>query len=234
MRLAQIRKHEMEDNLKYICTTSNRHIHIVPIFCHLFNLFWSPEQEVEIVGYNPPKMDLPPNFTFHSMGEQIGGPENFSNDLRRYFERQEQFFIWMMEDTFVKKVYCQRLKILESLINVENIGRINLSEDTCKHDHIEFGKVDGYEILETTPTAEYRLSTQVSIWNRDFLLKYMTQDLTPWGFETQATEDNFRILGPKLPAVEHNEGVRRWDVHEYNFTGIPEEVVSQLRALVDS
>ena len=40
--------------MKIIVNTCNTHLHLVPIFCHLFNKYWGPEQPVTIIGYNHP------------------------------------------------------------------------------------------------------------------------------------------------------------------------------------
>jgi hypothetical protein len=47
--------------MKIIVTTSNKYLHILPIFCFLFNKFWDKDQPVEIVGYDRPSFPLPSN-----------------------------------------------------------------------------------------------------------------------------------------------------------------------------
>src|SRR5688572_16100769 len=113
------------NDLKIICTTSNSYLHIVPVFCHLFNKFWGGP--CEIVGYEEPE-NLPSNFTFYSMGVQ-GDKKEFSNDLRKYFQKQEAFFIWCMEDSFLRAPVNQdTLKMLRVLC-AHDVGRINLTNE---------------------------------------------------------------------------------------------------------
>lgn len=217
--------------MKIIVTTSNAYHHLLPIFCYLFNKNWSSKQEVEIVGYDYPKFLLPINFSFVSLGKQEGGPENFSTDLRKYFERQDRWFIWMMEDTFIKKVSLERLNALLLLTEsiYDDIGRINLSKECIKQDHV---KIPGSNLYENTQTANYRQSTQPSIWNKEFLLKYLTPGLTPWKFETQeCINDGYRILGFDTPVVYHNEGVTKKDIFKYNFDGVSEEQINEMKQL---
>lgn len=54
--------------MKIVCTTSDKYLHLMPVFVYLFNKYW-PNQQCEVVGYQKPN-NLPDNFTFHSMGVQ--------------------------------------------------------------------------------------------------------------------------------------------------------------------
>lgn len=218
--------------MKIIVTTSNKYLHILPIFCYLFNKNWDKNQIVEIVCYDFPEFELPDNFVFRTLGKQEGGAKNFTRDLREYFKKQDDFFIWMMEDTFIKSVDTKKLNTLK-LLTYDNVGRINLSKETIKQKHfLNYVTVNDFKIFENTQDSLYRLSTQPSIWNKKFLLKYMQNDLSPWEFETQSScNDNYRILGMDEAAVSHNEGVRRFDIKKYNFDGIDKQTVDEMKQL---
>lgn len=225
-------------NLKIIVTTSDKYLHLLPIFCFLFNKYWDDKQEVEIVGYNGPfpeeDFTLPSNFKYVSLGAQVGGAKNFGTDLKKYFEKQDDWFIWMMEDTFIKEVNFDKLDFLKSLINNNEVGRINLSHATMLQENFptKLIKDSKYQLFENTETALYRLCTQPSIWNKKFLLQYLQPNMSPWEFETQSCfNDGWKILGLENPAVIHNEGVTKHDIHKYNFKGIPEEVIAEMKNL---
>lgn len=233
--------------MKIIVTTSDKYLHIIPIFCYLFNKNFNDKLQVEIVGYdgfksfiknetNKHTYKIPDNFNFVSLGEQKGSAKNFSTDLRKYFKVQDDWFIWMMEDTFIKDVYFNRLLFLSQFVNNTNekIGRINLcSQATILQEHfISDIAINSNTILENTQTAKYRLCTQPSIWNKQFLLKYLTTGLTPWEFETQdAFNDDFKIIGMREDVILHNEGVTKWDIYKYNLNGIKEEQISEMKQL---
>lgn len=61
----------------------------------------------------------------------------------------------------------------------------------------------------------------------------MSEDLSPWEFERQSDHavDEFTILGlDKYDCpVKHNEGVRKHNLHLYNFDGIPSEVIDDMK-----
>lgn len=217
--------------MKIIVTTSNKYLHLIPIFSYLFNKYWGGS--VELVGYDAPD-NLPENFTFHSLGEQIGGPENFTRDLRGYFAQQDQWFIWMMEDTFLKSVNAQGIELASRLLTPQ-VGRFNLTDECVKQDHYLYSYIDGIPVYANTPSSLYRLSTQVSIWNRDYLLQYMQSDLSPWGFECQSDDqkDGWMVLGfdKQHAPVQRNEGVRKRDLYKFDLNGLPEEDVEYINSL---
>jgi hypothetical protein len=235
--------------LKIIVTTSNNYSHLVSIFAHLFNYYWSEKQEVEVVGYDAPKRQLPSNFSFVSLGQQVGGTENFTRDLRGYFAKQDDFFIWSFEDGWLSGfVDLKALDFLKSLTKRDKIGRINLGNDILgwpyKPERYKvYGVIDSYTVYENQQDASYRLSTQISIWNKNFLLPYMQKDLSPWDFELQNPKnDGWHILGMGDDApVKHNEGVckagpgkladRVTDVFKYNFKDIPQEKIEEMKRL---
>jgi hypothetical protein len=216
--------------MRIICTTSDRYTHLIPVFTYLFNKYWSSEQEVTILGYDKPKCLLPANFTFHSMGKQ-GPVEEWSTDLRRYFEGMEEtHFVWLMEDTFIKSVNILGVNRAYFLIKANiYVGRFDLTKDIQNRNH----QVGDTGIITAGKDTSYRLSTQPSIWNKMFLINYLTNGLTPWAFEKQdKINPVWLIKGLDPYPVKHNEGVRKWNPHELDLNGFSEEDINHIRTLV--
>lgn len=208
--------------MKIVCTTSDKYLHLMPVFVYLFNKYW-PNQQCEVVGYQKPN-NLPDNFTFHSMGVQ-GHVSEWSNDLRKYFSKQPEWFIWIMEDTFFKAPVKEY-----SISFVGKVGRIDLTGD-IQHREFNMGK-EG--LIYASPTSRYRLSTQPSAWNRDYLLTYLLPNMDPWTFETQDPKnDGWDIIGFLHPPVKHNEGVRRFDPHKLNLSGMMDEDIEMIKLLTN-
>jgi len=213
--------------MKIICTTSNAYHHLLPVFTYLFNKNF-PDNECTIVGYDKPACDLPDNFKFESMGVQ-GEQNEWSTDLRKYFEAQsDEWFIWIMEDTFIRSVSDESFIDCCALM-MPGVGRIGLTKDIQNRQHT----VTAGDILYAHPGTKYRLSTQPSIWNKEFLLQYLTDGLTPWEFETQPTVDDWHIVTTKEPAMCHNEGVRRFDIHALDLNGFSAEEQEQIKKLTN-
>ena len=192
--------------MKIIVTTSNAYHHLLPVFFYLYGKYCG--LQCELVGYKQPP-NLPEYCTFHSLGDQ-GDKYGFGSDLRKYFLHQPQWFLWLMDDTLLKAPMAS-LEHLE--LFPPSIGRIDLTGDIQKRPHtISAGTVIA------DPKSRYRLSTQPSVWNKDFLLKYMKPGQSPWDFETQdPMNDGWDVIGPTTPMIHHNEGVRRFDLYKLNL-----------------
>lgn len=216
-----------------IVSTSDAYAHIVPIWIHLYQTYWNdPDQRVEIVGYKKPDIELPENFTFVSLGKQSGNKKDFSNDLRPYFARQEKLFFWFFEDSFIREtVRLDRLEVLYKLFQNNSIGRIELTGENQQHHTLPFETIDDINIYQTPPRSQYRLSTQPAIWNREYLLRYLTPNLSPWDFECQRkVDDEFKNVGMTREdaPIYTNEGVTRHDIFAYNLNGIPQEIIKEM------
>lgn len=193
-------------------TTSDLYHHCLPIFFKQYNKFWG--DPFTLLGHKKPEMELPDNCTWVSMGEQRG-VKYWSDDIRTEFEKiWSQWFVWLFEDSFIKSFNrIDYNKILNHC--VPEVGRINLTREGMNRSHAIVGD---YYLVD--PNTKYRQSTQPSIWNKEFLFKYLTPELTPWKFETQNTEDRFAIIGPINPVITHNEGTTKHDIYKLNLQGI--------------
>ena len=212
--------------MKICITTSNAYHHLLPVFFYLYNKYWGAP--FDLVGYDKPKCELPDNCTWVSIGVQ-GGKNEFSTDLRKYFEQQPQFFVWMMEDTFIKE-YVHNNRIDNNIS--KHIGRIDLSNDIKSRSHKKYSEL---EVIIALPNTRYRLSTQPSIWNKSFLLQYLKPGLSPWDFETQdPMNDGWDIVGFVNPPVKHNEGVRRFDITKLNLDGMKQEDIDHINKIYEA
>ena len=204
--------------MRIICSTSNNYLHILPIFCYLFNNFWSQKQDVTIIGYNHPNYNLPDNFDFVSLNDGDQQTKNdYARHLREYLESiDDNYFIYTMEDTFIKNnINFESLNDLISICNdTNNIGRIDLTEGILNRSFSIFDKVNNTTIIESDQYAEYRISCQMSIWNKKYILKYLKDGYSPWDFEIKgsslAKNDGYKILGTLKEnlVVPKNEGCR--------------------------
>ncbi len=205
--------------MKIIVTTSDNYHHLLPVFFYLYNKYWG--EPFELVGHKKPECELPDNCTWVSTGEQQG-PKEWSTQLRPYFEQQPDWFVWMMEDTFIKEM----VKFTNYVAELP-MGKLCLTDDVSKREHTNNGTY-----LTAHPESRYRLSTQPSIWNKQYLLQYLKPHMTPWDFETQDPKnDGWDIIGFVYPPVKHNEGVRRFDIHKLNIDGMCQEDVDHIKTI---
>lgn len=209
--------------MKIIVTTSDNYHHLLPVFFYLYNKYCG--EPFELVGHKKPECELPDNCTWVSTGEQQG-PKQWSTQLRTYFEQQPDWFVWMMEDTLLKGP-VDKTAIRNSLL-LDNVhGRVDLTNDIKSREHNTSGV-----IVSAHPNSRYRLSTQPSIWNKQYLLQYLKPGMTPWEFETQDPKnDGWDIIGFVYPPIKHNEGVRRFDIHKLNLDGMCQEDIDHIKTI---
>lgn len=215
--------------MKTLVTTSNSYKHLIPVFIYLFNKYVGASYEVTILGYESPLCSLPDNFTFVSMGNQ-GDVSEWSTDIRAYIEANEDDWIWwMMEDSFIKS-FDEGLFLTAIAMTQPHIGRIGLTKDIINRQH----KKMPAGLLVADLNSNYRLSTQPSLWNREFLLQYLTDGLTPWQFEKQVCNDpQWQIIGFTEPCMLHNEGVRRKDIRALDLNGMCDEDISYIKSITN-
>lgn len=200
-----------------VVTTSDAYHHCLPIFFKQYNKFWG--DPFTLIGHEKPEMELPENCTWVSMGPQRG--VNFwSDDLRKEFEKiLGKWFVWLFEDSFIKSFDKPRF---DHLIKYglpascyDKVGRVNLTNEGMRRPHYIIN-----HYYHVPKDGRYRLSTQPSIWNKEFLFQYLTPGLNPWQFELQSAADDWEIIGPCDSILTHNEGVRKQDIHKLNLEGI--------------
>jgi hypothetical protein len=178
-------------------STSDKYVHLLKPFSFLFNRFWSETQPVVVLGYKEPDFDLPDNFSFVSMGVSRNDPQEWSTGLREYFSSiDDEWFIYGTEDMFlVQAVNLESLTQLTQYMERPDVGRISLTNDGMMKDCTV---VDG-NLIELTQDTDYRLSCIYSAWNREYMLRYLQPEMSPWEFEVKGTEqaknDGYRILG---------------------------------------
>ncbi len=187
----------MKLDMTFYISTNNKHLKCLEVFIYLFNKFMGRNKLV-ILGYDKPDFTLTDNCKFISMGKQ-GPVEEWSNDLRKYFLTiKDKHIIYATEDAFLyKKSNIEYMNYLIEFVKSRNsIGRLNLVNigeengdklTNSRHYNSEFyetidskfGKIDLYKLVN----SNYTLTTQMSIWNREFFLRYLVDGETPWSFE---------------------------------------------------
>lgn len=208
---------------KICVTTSDKYHHLIPVFLYLYKKYWN--EPFDLVGYDKPECELPDNCTWVSLGKQ-GDKTEFSADKRKYFESlKEDWVCWMMEDTILKAPVDD---IQAYAMMLPDVGRIDLTGDVMKREHT----VTAGGVIYAHPNSRYRLSTQPSVWNKEFLLKYLTPGMDPWTFETQdPKDDGYNVVGFVDYPLKHNEGIRRFDLYKLNLDGVAQEDIDHIKTI---
>jgi len=187
--------------IKIFISTCDSHDIMLKPFMFLFNKFWGKDQEVTILGYEKPKFNLEDNFNFVSMGKSRKTSTEWSTGLREYFETiEDEHFIWALEDLFILKPV--RFDILNKLFQhaqKKKIGRTSLTCGVQFKDHDILETFNDFNIIEQRRDTSYRISVIWSIWNREYLLRYLDPEISPWQMEVDGSEkaknDGYRVIG---------------------------------------
>ena len=207
-------------------TTSDWYNPILPAFAHLFNRYWSPVQPVTVLGYSDPACELPPNFSFRSLGSarEFGNdvPEwsegrrgrdfrepfptpRWSDSLKRWLHRTpDPCFILMQIDYFIHRpVQVRQIDALQKCLADENVMKIDLSSDRHYFPHSHYCRDGDIDIVVSDQDAPYRASLQTAIWRREYLDAMLHPGRSPWDFERRGSEehrnDGKLILGVAQP-----------------------------------
>ena len=202
-------------------STSDKYIHLIEIFQYLFNKFWNSEQKVTILGFEEPKFKLEKNFDFISLGKQTT-TDDWCKDLTGFLESiNDEYFIHAVEDQFIIRPVSEIM--ISKLINMmdKDVGRIALETAAQTKPYKPFYSDDDIFVIELDQMAQYRLSVCHSIWNKEYMLKYLKLNNTPWEFELdeRPKNDGYKILGTKYDhPIYCTHSVRKGDIENLDFT----------------
>lgn len=197
-------------NLKVYIPTCDPHLFAIEGFAYFFNKYWGDDFEVKILGFSQPDFELPSNFEFISMAEeQVGRSKGWSNYIIDFFESiDDEHFIFGIDDFYMARPFDREVyETLLKEIDDEKVGRIDLQpsiqharnpEDVSVYK--DFGDFKILELRQRSATSFiYRITGQMSIWNRKYFLKNLQRDWSVHDWEIiggrSAEGDGYKILG---------------------------------------
>jgi len=164
----------MDNNLKVYVTTSNKYLHVLKVFSYLFNRYWSPDQEVVVIGFDKsPDFELPKNFKFVSLGVSEGWGR-YTLDIQKMLNEiiEDDYFIWLEENEFIiRPVNFEILEDLKKFL-APNLARIDFTRGTSDRPHNIIKYTPSYQIIEAKQKAELRVCMRAGIFNKRTLLNY--------------------------------------------------------------
>ena len=233
----------------------DQNIWILKIYSYLFKKFWGEEQEVVIMGFSPPDFELPKNFNFVSLAKkQEGGANKWTRYLYDYFSSiEDEYVIFSLEDFFPIQEPNKEIlnKLCQIMKNNKAVGRCDITWDSFinifdKNNVATKNKLykavercKNYKILEVPDSAPYRISTQPSIWRRDFLLKLLDNDWSPWQFEVLGTQFSSTLAEKVITIADpsyinyptkwiHKGAISRFHENKVNVLGLDFDTIKEL------
>ena len=131
---------------------------------------------------------------------------------------KEDYIFFILEDYLFNYEYSK--EFLENSIRLcdkYNIDRLQISPSG--HQTYQEEQVDG--LNKFSPSSQYLISMQPSIWKKEFLYKTLLPECSPWDFELIGSQlisklDNNIFIDKKIPSVYFN-AVRRGMIKSPGF-----------------
>lgn len=238
--------------MKVFVLTSDNYLNALRPYAYLFNKYWHErhEQEVMICGFSRPDFELPPNFTFFSIGKQEDYPiDKWSNALIRVMHHfpNEDVFCLMLEDYWITEpVWTDEVYMLERYMKQFRYTlKMDLITDRRYSGGIEdYGLCGHIPLVKSAFNSAYHMSLMCGLWNRDRMLDILIPDESPWDVEVRGTprlaerQDELLVLGTKswtdndrTCPVQHTLAHRRGDPSELLLDDIHPDDLRALKEL---
>ena len=216
--------------MKMIITTWDKSSHILKNFAFMADKY-IPEFEVEILGYN-----IFPHISRNFKCISVENLQRFwASDYYAYMRTiTDEYVIFGTDDLLINRPVDYEVfdNVMEQMQKDNEICRYELGTGHCWHTWINFIKnYPDWNIYEYGKGSEYRISTQLSVWRTEYLLKYLNHQWTPWQFELEgsklANTDGKMIIATKgryafgythclstqrYPGLVNVEGIKEEDI----------------------
>ena len=215
----------------------------IKVTSYLFEKYW-PNHEIHFMGFKEPDFDLPGNHKFVSIAPvQEGGAKKWTRYIADYVRQiSEDLILFSLDDFFPTCPIDSDMfnDIRQMMDNNEKIGRFCLSYDASNNcAHSKVFERQGYNVVSINKGALYRISAQPALWKKDYLLKFLDHDWSPWNFEVDGSymsagfeEEVYATFDPtfeKVPTRWVNKGsVSRHCPGKVNVLGLSIEAITDL------
>jgi hypothetical protein len=185
----------MKANIYMItCDKTN---HVLNVTIPLWNKYWNIPKSVKILGFNKPDVSLPAEYEFISMRPEQLSIDDWCKDIHSVISNDPNEFVIFTLDDFLPINYVNT-EILDfyynELENNPNLVRCALGIDLSFQPHKILRSYENFTTIEQSQTSPYRITTQPSIWRKDYLLHFLNKSTNPWNFETENNPIDGKII----------------------------------------
>ena len=201
-------------DVRVVAFTSDGYIWAMYPFAYLFNVYWSAQQPVLVVGYTPPYFQLPGNFSFYSVAQPGWGPNRWTDKLIAGLNAiPDDIFVLMLDDYWLcRTVDCRAVASLADYMrDHQDVLRIDLTADRAMSTRaVDVDTWGCLDIIETDRSTSYQWSTQACLVNREHMLACLKPGKTPQEFELSGNDvipQELRVLGTRQYPVRYVNAV---------------------------
>jgi hypothetical protein len=171
--------------------------HILAASAYLISKYIPADFEVIFLNYGVYAKRLHRGVVMSLAAEQAG-VNSWARDIKGYLESlDDEFVIFALDDYLLAHPMDMHIyeSMMDKLVGNKNIACARLSySDFYKETEFEF--FDG-DIIVLTNVAQYSVTTQYTVWRREFLIEVLSKVNTPWEFE-MAGSDYLNSTGKRV------------------------------------
>lgn len=189
--------------MRIFIATSDSSSYILKPFAWLMDKYLPEFDEIIILGYgNFP--ELPPRYRCVSLVPKQDNISEWSSRLYDYFTNiDDKYIIFGLDDFFpVRKVDYRVFNPTFEYMKYNKCVRYELGKGHSWHKKV---KRINRSIYEYGQDSLYRISTQFSVWDREYMLKHLYARADPFDFELEgskrAADDGERIIATNTPTA---------------------------------
>lgn len=160
---------------------------------YLFDKYWPKDTTIDVIGFKKPDFEISSKMNFISLAsKQEGGASGWSKYILSYLQNiEDEQVIFTLEDFFPTK--SPNIKLIKNVSNLlksnSKIGRFDLTFDSYSFGKYTIvKKIKNLTIINKEKYTEYRITTQPSLWNKEFLMDILRNTTSPWDFEINGTK----------------------------------------------
>jgi len=183
----------MFENIKFIIPVCDSTLHIMKLSSYLYDKFYDFDLEIILLGFKKPEFELSSKFRFVSMAkEQVGGSNSWSKYIRSFLESIDDKYVFFLLEDYLPTCSpnIEMMNMITKMMqdSSSSIGRFDITFDSfIANNGTTMLKFPNYDLLEIEKGREYRITTQPSLWNKDYLIEILKHTTSPWSFEIQGS-----------------------------------------------
>lgn len=234
----------MTEQMPVFVFTNIKHHWLLPGCLFLLDTNW-PGRQIDVVSYGRRPKEVPDKYGYRKINKSNYPANRWSTGIIEFLERiDDEFFIMLLEDYWIAKPVKNDIvetceTYMKNWSKKDNILRLDLSSDRAagkRSVHYMPLKTDdghNFDLIKSKPMADYQMSVQAAIWNKELLLWVLEKDKTAWEVEVEGTEylhlhPEVLVLGTKERPINYRP-TYRVNKNKFDYSYIPAELKNQLK-----
>ena len=189
---------------KLFLITSDATNHILEANSYLYKKYVGDVFDIKVLGHTPPVKSFD-NFEFIPFKNASSHINNWTYKIHQALSEVEDEIIGFGLDDYLinSPVNPEILTTLyNELKNDASVGCAVLgwTPSLCRPDNFKVIKnYNDFDLFELNQNAIYKITAQIKLWRKSYLLNFLQHQWSPWEFENNASQmainDGVRIIG---------------------------------------